>query len=320
MCYVKNNQEQGFNMRALFIIGNGFDMAHGLPSSYLDFKKHLIKKYPIVLHDNTVEFDLYNYMNTTEEEYAAKLLILTMDIASGEEWNDFENALSKIHFQQIIPKDMRDRDDYPECILDIDFISKFLIHSASLWQKLFNDWVNTIEHEVEYGHCSYKSELKDLFYAQDSCFLSFNYTKVLQKKYEISKVIHIHNRVGQKLIFGHAKDNVMYNEPTGSNIKFISSSFLDDMLMSFKKDTVSPFKKYKRFFTQLDNKINRVYSYGFSYSKPDQEYIKSIINQISNNTIWYFTEYESRDKEALRIKKIKLRRYGFKGSFGIYNG
>ena len=28
---------------------------------------------------------------------------------------------------------------------------------------------------------------------------------------------------------------------------------------------------------------------------------------------------EAKDKEAIRIKKIRLRRYGFKGAFGEYN-
>lgn len=33
-------------MNKLFIIGNGFDMAHGLPTSYNDFREYLIKEYP----------------------------------------------------------------------------------------------------------------------------------------------------------------------------------------------------------------------------------------------------------------------------------
>lgn len=32
------------------------------------------------------------------------------------------------------------------------------------------------------------------------------------------------------------------------------------------------------------------------------------------------TEFESDDSAALRIKKIKLRKYGFKGTFDIFKG
>lgn len=42
--------------------------------------------------------------------------------------------------------------------------------------------------------------------------------------------------------------------------------------------------------------------------------------EIATDAIWYFTEHDACNKETLRIKKIKLRRYGFKGSFNIYEG
>lgn len=45
-----------------------------------------------------------------------------------------------------------------------------------------------------------------------------------------------------------------------------------------------------------------------------------IINHISENATWLFTEHEANNHEALRIKKVKLRRYGFTGSFGIFEG
>lgn len=92
------------------------------------------------------------------------------------------------------------------------------------------------------------------------------------------------------------------------------------MIMSFKKDTEKPMKKYNEFFRKLDHTVNKVYSYGFSYGKVDSVYIKKIIEKISPNTTWYFTSYEAQDSESLRIKKVKLRRYGFKGTFDIYEG
>lgn len=98
------------------------------------------------------------------------------------------------------------------------------------------------------------------------------------------------------------------------------SSALDEMLYDFKKDTDAPMKKYSRFFRHLDSKIDKVYSYGFSYGKVDSIYIKTIISKIAKNATWYFTEYEAQDREALRIKKVKLRRYGFEGDFALYKG
>ena len=78
-------------------------------------------------------------------------------------------------------------------------------------------------------------------------------------------------------------------------------------------------KKYGTFFKKLDYTVDKIYSYGFSYGNVDSVYIKKIIEKISPNATWYFTSYEAKNTEALRIKKIKLRRYGFKGNFDIYD-
>ena len=63
-----------------------------------------------------------------------------------------------------------------------------------------------------------------------------------------------------------------------------------------------------------------MYSYGFSYGKVDSVYIKRIIKSISSDATWYFTRFEAKDTKSLRMKKIKLRKYGFKGNFDVYEG
>ena len=92
------------------------------------------------------------------------------------------------------------------------------------------------------------------------------------------------------------------------------------MLMSFKKDTSKPLKKYNDFFKSLNHSIDKVYSYGFSYGKVDSIYIKTIVSRINPNATWYFTTYEAQNTEELRLKKIKLRKYGFKGTFSTFEG
>ena len=118
--------------------------------------------------------------------------------------------------------------------------------------------------------------------------------------------------MGQKLIFGHGEDTVSYG---GDGL--LMSSFLDDMLMTLKKDTTFPMIKNKKFFKGISKDIDKVYSYGFSYGKVDSVYIKRIIKSISPNAVWLFTAYEVQDRETL---KIKLRNYGFKGTFDVYEG
>ena len=207
-------------------------------------------------------------------------------------------------------------------LLYMDMLTSGFINCSKIWQDLFRLWIKEIQSTIDRGNYQSKASLLKLFSDPEMQFFSFNYTKTLQKLYGVKKVIHIHNRVGQKLIFGHDKNDEvgLYQNMDYEDGPNISSSFLDDMVLSFKKDTASPMKKYANFFRSLNCNIDRVYSYGFSYGKVDRGYIKEIISRISENTLWLFTEHEAHNHEALRIKKIKLRRYGFRGSFGIYDG
>lgn len=41
-------------MRSIFIIGNGFDLAHNIDSSYESFRKYLKKQYPNANEDDFV--------------------------------------------------------------------------------------------------------------------------------------------------------------------------------------------------------------------------------------------------------------------------
>lgn len=309
-------------MGSLFIIGNGFDLAHGIQTRYSDFKKFLINKYPTIQKNRDTTFGLEKYMDIRSDELSAELLLYAMDYAAGDEWNDFEAALSNVNFYHKLPRlttDIHKTDEYVKnYLMYMDILSTIVIRCSDLWQDLFVDWIKNIEINIEKGNFKPKHELELLFSDKTIKYITFNYTKTLQKLYNISVVKHIHNRVGQKLIFGHGENNCVYEEPNSSYM--ISSSDLDNMLGDFKKDTTLQLKKYNKFFKNLNQTIDKVYSYGFSYSKVDSVYIKLIISKISPNATWFFTDYEAADTNAIRIKKIKLRKYGFKGEFSTYSG
>ncbi len=252
-----------------------------------------------------------------------------MDKSAGENWCDFEAALAHINFDNKFPApnhrenetDKEDQELMQNYLLYMDVLTSAFINCSKIWQEFFRIWIKSIQQKIDGSEFMPKETLIDLFSNQDMQFFTFNYTKTLQKLYGIKKVIHIHNRVGQKLIFGHEKEEETNLYQSLDYEDFcIGSSFLDEMILSFKKDTTTPLKKYKDFFKRLDSSIDKVYSYGFSYGKVDRIYIKKIIASISPNATWYFTEFESSDSSALRIKKIKLRKYGFKGKFDIFKG
>lgn len=320
----------GVNISSLFIAGNGFDTAHGIQTKYSDFRSFIISMYPEVLYLRDEVIYLEDFEDIDPNEFAAEILLNSMDKASGENWCNFEEALAYINFDNKFPMpnhkedetDEEDQELIQDYLLYMDMLTSGFINCSKIWQDFFRVWIKNIQKRIDCSEFMPKKTLIELFSDRDMQFFTFNYTKTLQKLYGIKKVIHIHNRVGQKLIFGHEKDDEigLYQNLNFDEGPCIRSSFLDEMILSFRKDTASPLKKYNDFFKKLNFTIDEVYSYGFSYGKVDSVYIKKIIASISPNATWYFTEFEAGDSSALRIKKIKLRKYGFKGTFGIFNG
>ena len=309
-------------MGALFIIGNGFDLAHNMPTSYRDFRRYILEMYPQIIPNRDLQIELDDYLKMNEEQ----LLVYAMDHASGDTWSDFEDALSRINFMDKIPKRIHkenetEEEDHlgaPEYLFYAGTLAGYFAQATRLWSDFFRRWIKEVEKKIERNEYSPRHTISGLMNEPDMQFFSFNYTKTPQVLYNVRKVIHIHNRTGQNLVFGHGVKNVTYQEPARDGC--FGSSDLDDMLMSFKKDTQRQIKKYSDFFKRLDVTVDRVYSYGFSYSSVDSIYIKMIVQKIAPDACWYFTEFEAQNQEELRRRKIKLRRYGFKGIFATFDG
>ena len=90
-------------MSSLFIIGNGFDIAHGIPTKYRDFREFIIKSYPeAIKYRDEVTF-IEDIADVDTEEFAAEILLSTMDKVAGDDWNNFEDALAYINFDHKFP-------------------------------------------------------------------------------------------------------------------------------------------------------------------------------------------------------------------------
>lgn len=66
----------------LFIIGNGFDRAHELPTDYWDFRSYLERVDFDFLHEFEIHYSIYPSMSDDEKK---ELL-----------WNEFESNLANI--------------------------------------------------------------------------------------------------------------------------------------------------------------------------------------------------------------------------------
>ena len=90
-------------MSSLFIAGNGFDIAHGIPTQYSEFRAFIIQKYPEALELRDEVVYLEDFEKIDPNEFAAEILLNAMDKAAGENWCNFEDALAYINFDNKFP-------------------------------------------------------------------------------------------------------------------------------------------------------------------------------------------------------------------------
>lgn len=147
------------DQNTLFVIGNGFDLASGIKSSYYNFKQWLI-------------------LNKRHQ------LINLMDIFFSNKrdvWGDIEKALGEYDEDSILefckPNEEFDYDHPTRSIAAIEDSPDWIFRPVlDEFIEAFTDWVDSIDITVG-------DKIRDL----PSCskFLTFNYTETLEKIYGI---------------------------------------------------------------------------------------------------------------------------------------
>ena len=178
-------------MANLFIIGNGFDLAHGIKSSYEDFHKYLLQKYGLVQQSKWVLPYIKN--GDCSESEAANLLIKLISAAEkiGNRWCDFETSLGKLDYTRFFQLD--DMDIYTE------MVKNSLKVTVPKIKCFFREWIN----DIDINRINKIDAFSNLVNADNDYFISFNYTQVLEKIYNVKKVCHVHGNINGDIIMGH---------------------------------------------------------------------------------------------------------------------
>ena len=255
----------GKERNTLYIIGNGFDLFHGLLSKYIDFYNWLNKQDK--KHEEFVRFleEIFPYPGDI-----GKLL-----------WSNFEEALGRYDLQHIenmfslrIEENAQNGDSQENAMLS------FLMVTDKIRMYL-KEWVMSLE----------QAKVQRVFELSPECtYLSFNYTLLLENIYKIpyDHVLHIHRSVSdpKPLIIGHNNsfpvdifDEVDEKE---SKLKKIA-----DVINSIDKNVFSQIYANQAFFQSL-NKVNNVVVIGHSMAGIDMQYYYEIFKHIKDFTNWYF--------------------------------
>lgn len=303
-------------MKKLFIIGNGFDVAHKLPTKYSDFHDYLIETYPEASDEYLIVPESF-IMQDGDERYnddevvGFLLKIITETEATGEAWSDLENTLGRLDFDECFNDWYADDDDdneWRKANRNEDTAAN-VSGAVKMIKEYFSDWIETID--------IFDTERKIKFYylidPSNDLFLTFNYTETLEEVYEAKNVYHIHGKQGGKVVFGHGNDMDNYDEYMNRNIG--SENHLSELQAALKKDTQTVISQNKSLFKAF-GEVDEIYSYGFSFSDVDMVYIKEICNASpTENIVWYIHDYNSTKFDVFKEKIIDC---GFKGKFDIF--
>lgn len=274
--------------KILYVIGNGFDMFHGIPSGYQNYAEWLYNTGNETLyeiHETFGDFDEDWWYRFEEHLADAEVVRIASETASE-------------HVPDFASDDFRDRDWY-----DAEYaVESRLDEVYDDITDSFSEWVS----ELDLSEC--KVLLK--FHKEDSLFLTFNYTETLEDVYGVdeSQILHIHGRAksGDKLVFGHGstyEDIAKANPgPQGEDIEYWETRAYEGAVgaISKKKKAVYHFISInENFFRKLAD-VAVVITLGFSYSDTDSKYIDKICEMIDcANVRWIASAYSEEDRERV---------------------
>lgn len=307
-------------MSKLFIIGNGFDLAHKLPTSYGDFKNYLISEYPesqdIIIGMDFSPTQMPDGDLKYDDNEIVSLLVKSISEVNYEDimWQEFEEYLGALDFREYfddissIYHSQSDPNLFHEAYGHEDF-GQILLDTVPKIKDFFSDWVKTINQ----SEIRLKNDFLELINDEDK-FINFNYTNTLEESYEIpsDSVWHPHGDLNGVIVVGHG--NKKYD---GSKTSIGGQDYLNQINYSLIKDTDKIIKNNEDKFESLAN-ITKIYSHGFSFSDVDLPYIEKICNSIdTHNITWYLNDYDNDNKRTKY--KAKIRNCGFKGDFSTFN-
>lgn len=282
-------------MKHLYIIGNGFDIFSGLRTRYVDFRHWLQYTYPFIYENMCAAYEM-----------------------DGEWWHDFEYQLGKLDVQRYVNK-------FAPLDKPIDEIKKEIaerrafeekynlppnLHHGSPCANRLRGLLDVIqycfERWIEYTTSAITNPKYTHLERNDSYFITFNYTDVLQMLYGIKdeQILYIHGRASRHdhLVFGHNTHH------------FGGMMGYDEEQSSFELDKYIK-NPYEHIIKHDELPViicdtEYVHVYGFSISEIDEEYLDWIEMNTPQTSKWEFSWYSEEDKK--RIERFILNHWSLK--------
>lgn len=270
--------------KKLFIIGNGFDLHHGLPTRYTDFIDFVERRYPRE----------YIWLHRSVKEYALGYWDIIDKADKGYVWNNMEDLLGSFEPMELLAEHMvwdTDKGYKGPPSEEIQQLLHFGLHIS----EYLNAWLAALWPKIE--ALRPLKNLEELF-AGEKLVLSFNYTQTLERVYGIKDVLHIHGASGQPLIMGHGNGDCgkMYGEDFGINK--VNYKYIRRYYIQTNKDTGKIIKRNQDFFSRRNlSKVVEVCILGHSLNAIDMPYIERLQKLMSSEVRWTVAYLSETDRE-----------------------
>lgn len=279
-------------MKHLYIIGNGFDIHHGMNTSYLQFREWLEKKDMSVLCTIDELFGLCTdaWWKNFERNLATAV---TSEIVREEVWENYPDFGSET---------FRDSDWYAAEYAVEDILSE----AYNEIRHAFHQWVG----ELNMGDESKKIEL----ITDDAAFLTFNYTATLETLYGIDeeKILYIHGKAGSndELVLGHGvskedieamleKDYPTDKEESDDFVTQRAKGAAINGVYKQRKKVDEIIKIHEEWFASLKDITNLCF-YGHSFGEVDLPYFRKILSVVDKSNIRIeISDYKSKNKATI---------------------
>ena len=262
-------------MEILYIIGNGFDLWHGLPTNF--------EKFSIFARNELEDFEQYLRLNSDAESL----------------WNDFEATLGHYDWQSFYGTnnflDVQDEAFRPSMAFGLqDDLTEQTDNLVAEIKSQFQTWIESIELD---------DAVKKFDPVSQARFLSFNYTSVLQRIYGIhdDSIFHIHGNVSRydDLTFGHG-DSLEEEPELDENGDSNRTMFTDAEnaakypFYAFQKPVNDIIDNNLDYFEGLRS-IDIVVVIGHSLNDIDVPYFRKI-SEVLRDKKWIVSYYEHSEK------------------------
>jgi hypothetical protein len=255
---------------------------------------------------------------SVDDETAISFIMRIISLTEGDKWKDVETTLGILDYSECFDWMAYERDSDGDIDLrkqantNEDIATNLMLPMTKI-TEYFSDWIDTLEISDE---ISMKEDFAKLINVNEDLFLTFNYTETLEQVYGAKNVCHIHGMQGEEILFGHGNDT----DNSEENMKDYlgAENALDQIQASLRKDTAGALEQNIDFFDSIDSRVDKVYSFGFSFSEVDAVYMEQICRRLTNpNVVWYLNGYDNKVKRYEYMKSIS--KCGYTGKFSTYS-